>query len=310
MNAFPHYLTEIDGQTVHFLHVPSAEPDATPLLLAHTYPGSFVDFLDMIGPLTDPVAHGGRAEDAFSVVVPSMPGFAFSAPRWSTGAGPSPASPARTTPSCAGSATSRYGVHGSDNGALVARELGLLDPPGLPRPARAAAVLLPLRRPGGVREARAGGLRGAGAPEVVPVGRRLQRDERFPAADRRGRVVRLARRPARVQRAVQLLRQRHEPGHARADPHRRSRCTGSPTRRPRRCATTTRRPAPGPSPAVNAARTGVAVFADDFQTIRAFAERDNSNIVHWSRFDTGGHYAAMEQPAALVGDLRTFFAAG
>ena len=58
--------------------MPSAEPDATPLLLLHTYPGSFVDFLDMIGPLTDPVAHGGDAQDAFSVVVPSMPGFGFS----------------------------------------------------------------------------------------------------------------------------------------------------------------------------------------------------------------------------------------
>jgi hypothetical protein len=80
MNVFPQYLTEIDGQTVHFMHVPSAEPGATPLLLAHTYPGSFLDYLDMIGPLTDPVAHGARAEDAFSVVVPSPPGFAFSAP--------------------------------------------------------------------------------------------------------------------------------------------------------------------------------------------------------------------------------------
>src|SRR5215218_7804153 len=73
MNEFPHFLTEIDGQTIHFLHVPSAEAGATPLLLLHTYPGSFVDFLDLISPLTDPVAHGGSAEDAFSVVVPSMP---------------------------------------------------------------------------------------------------------------------------------------------------------------------------------------------------------------------------------------------
>src|SRR3954452_11945585 len=80
MNEFPQYRTDIDGQEVHFVHVPSTEPEATPLLLIHTYPGSFVDFLDMIGPLTDPVAHGGRAEDAFSVVVPSMPGFAFSTP--------------------------------------------------------------------------------------------------------------------------------------------------------------------------------------------------------------------------------------
>ena len=85
MNQFPHFLTEIDGQTIHFIHVRSADPDATPLLLTHTYPGSFVDFLDLIEPLTDPVAHGGRREDAFHVVVPSIPGFGFSTPqigRW------------------------------------------------------------------------------------------------------------------------------------------------------------------------------------------------------------------------------------
>ena len=129
MNAFPHYLTEIDGQTVHFLHVPSAEPDATPLLLAHTYPGSFLDYLDMIGPLTDPVAHGGRSEDAFSVVIPSPPGFAFSTPvvdrGWTI------ARVARTYDTLMRRlGYESYGVHGSDNGALVARELGLLDPPG------------------------------------------------------------------------------------------------------------------------------------------------------------------------------------
>src|SRR5919107_5730548 len=78
MNAVPNFRTDIDGQAVHFVHVRSAEPDATPLLLAHTYPGSFAEFLDLIGPLTDPVAHGGRAEDAFHLVIPSMPGFAFS----------------------------------------------------------------------------------------------------------------------------------------------------------------------------------------------------------------------------------------
>src|SRR5690349_16469187 len=80
MNAYPSFVTDIDGQTIHFVHVRSAEPTATPLLLLHTYPGSFAEFLDLIGPLTDPVAHGGRAEDAFHVVVPSMPGLGFSTP--------------------------------------------------------------------------------------------------------------------------------------------------------------------------------------------------------------------------------------
>ena len=80
MNAVRNFVTEIDGQTVHFVHVRSKEPNTTPLLLAHTYPGSFSDFLDMIGPLTDPVAYGGQPEDAFDVVIPSMPGFGFSTP--------------------------------------------------------------------------------------------------------------------------------------------------------------------------------------------------------------------------------------
>ena len=80
MNAFPHYLTEIDGQTIHFIHVPSKEEDATPLLLVHTYPGTFVDFLDMIDPLVDPVAHGGRARTRSRSSSPRCPGFGFSTP--------------------------------------------------------------------------------------------------------------------------------------------------------------------------------------------------------------------------------------
>lgn len=80
MNEFPQYLTEIDGQPIHFVHVPSKVDNATPLLLIHTYPGSFADYLDMIYPLTDPPAYGGNANDAFSVVIPSIPGFGYSLP--------------------------------------------------------------------------------------------------------------------------------------------------------------------------------------------------------------------------------------
>lgn len=80
LNAFPQYTTEIEGQQIHFLHVTSAEPNALPLLLTHGWPGSVVEFLDVIGPLTDPVAHGGDAADAFHVVIPSLPGFGFSGP--------------------------------------------------------------------------------------------------------------------------------------------------------------------------------------------------------------------------------------
>src|SRR5262249_46120434 len=77
LNAVPQFTTEIDGLAVHFIHVRSPEPDAVPLVLTHGWPGSVLEFLDLIGPLTDPVAHGGEAVDAFHVVIPSLPGYGF-----------------------------------------------------------------------------------------------------------------------------------------------------------------------------------------------------------------------------------------
>jgi pimeloyl-ACP methyl ester carboxylesterase len=78
LNAFPQYRTEIDGVGIHFLHVPSKHENALPIILTHGWPGSVVEFLKVIGPLSDPTVHGGKAEDAFHVVVPSMPGYGFS----------------------------------------------------------------------------------------------------------------------------------------------------------------------------------------------------------------------------------------
>jgi len=80
INGWPQFTTEIDGTRIHFLHLRSPEPDALPLLLTHGWPGSVVEFLDLIGPLTDPAAHGGRRSDAFHVVIPSLPGFGLSGP--------------------------------------------------------------------------------------------------------------------------------------------------------------------------------------------------------------------------------------
>ena len=78
LNAFPQFRTSIDGLGIHFLHVRSKHATALPIILTHGWPGSVVEFLDVIGPLTDPEAHGGRAEDAFHVVIPSLPGYGFS----------------------------------------------------------------------------------------------------------------------------------------------------------------------------------------------------------------------------------------
>ncbi len=90
LNAVPQFITEIDGQTIHFVHARSPEPDAIPLIITHGWPSSFVEFMGIIGPLTDPGAHGGDAADAFHVVAPSLPGFGFSTPLaepgWASGA--------------------------------------------------------------------------------------------------------------------------------------------------------------------------------------------------------------------------------
>lgn len=305
MNEFPHYLTEIDGQTVHFIHVPSAEADATPLLLAHTYPGSFVDFLDMIGPLTDPVAYGGDAADAFSVVVPSIPGFGFSTPLvdrgWTMGR------VAQTFDKLMrGLGYEQYGVHGSDGGAMIARELGLMNPDGFlglhvlqlfsfpsgdpaefeklePKDYAALEHLKWFQSVGGYNAIN------STRPQTVAVGisdspvGQLAWNELFnnfgngTSLVSRDQILTEVSLYWFTNTSATAARYHYEEAHREAEP------------------------------VVNHARTGVAVFADDFKTIRTFADRDNSNIVHWSEFPDGGHFASLERPEALTTDLRTFF---
>ncbi len=85
LNALPQFITEIDGLDIHFIHVKSPHENALPLIITHGWPGSVIEMLNVVGPLTDPTAHGGNAEDAFDVVVPSMPGYGFSGKPTATG---------------------------------------------------------------------------------------------------------------------------------------------------------------------------------------------------------------------------------
>src|SRR4029434_10796870 len=78
LNALPQFTTEIDGLGIHFIHVKSRHENALPLIMTHVWPGSVIELLEVVGPLTDPTAHGGRAEDAFDLVLPSLPGYGFS----------------------------------------------------------------------------------------------------------------------------------------------------------------------------------------------------------------------------------------
>ena len=78
LNALPQFKTEIDGVDIHFIHVKSKHENALPLIITHGWPGSIIELLEIVGPLTDPTAHGGNAEDAFDLVIPSIPGYGFS----------------------------------------------------------------------------------------------------------------------------------------------------------------------------------------------------------------------------------------
>jgi epoxide hydrolase len=127
LNAFPQFRTEIDGLGIHFLHVPSPEPRALPLVMSHGWPGSFVEFLDVIGPLTDPAAHGGDREDAFSMVCPSLPGYGWSDRPTESGWGVERIADAWAA-LMARLGYERYGAQGGDWGAMVTTLLGARHP--------------------------------------------------------------------------------------------------------------------------------------------------------------------------------------
>ena len=127
LNDFPQFRTEIDGLGIHFLHVRSPHPAAMPLILTHGWPGSFVEFIEVIGPLTDPTAHGGDAADAFHVVVPSLPGYAFSDKPTTTGWGVQKTAAAWAS-LMARLGYDRYLAQGGDWGSMVTTSIGIQDP--------------------------------------------------------------------------------------------------------------------------------------------------------------------------------------
>jgi pimeloyl-ACP methyl ester carboxylesterase len=130
INAVPNYVTEIDGLDIHFIHVPSKHEEALPVIITHGWPGSIIEQMKVIGPLTDPTAHGGTAADAFHVVIPSLPGYGFSA---------KPTEPGWNPPRIAKAwaelmrrlGYDRYIAQGGDWGNAVTENMALQQPPGL-----------------------------------------------------------------------------------------------------------------------------------------------------------------------------------
>jgi pimeloyl-ACP methyl ester carboxylesterase len=130
LNALPQFTTQIDGVDIHFIHVESPHADALPLLMTHGWPGSVIELLETVGPLTDPSAHGGRAEDAFHLVLPSLPGYGFSGEP--TEVGWDPGRTARAWAELMGRlGYPRYVAQGGDLGAIVTDAMGRQAPQGL-----------------------------------------------------------------------------------------------------------------------------------------------------------------------------------
>jgi len=130
LNALPMFKTEIDGADIHFIHVKSSHEGALPLIITHGWPGSILELLDAIGPLTDPTAHGGSAEDAFHVVIPSLPGYGFSGEPTETGWHPGRIAQAWAELMNRLGYT-RYVAQGGDQGAAVTDAMGRQEPEGL-----------------------------------------------------------------------------------------------------------------------------------------------------------------------------------
>lgn len=314
INEFPQFTTEIDGQAIHFVHIKSPEANATPLMLIHGWPGSFIEFMEMIGPLTDPVAHGGDAADAFDVVIPSVPGHGFSIPLSEPGWTHARIAQAFTE-LMARLGYDRYGVQGGDIGAFQAPLMGQLDAEHVIGVHVNALVTFPSGDPAeleGLTEseqerlarfqnyeqdmmgyAQIQGTR----PQTIaysladsPVGQLAWIVEKFkewtdPAAELpedavdRDHILTDISIYWFTNTAGSSANLYYETFH---DPS-----MFAPRER-------------GTVP------MGVAVSLTQDIAIRRLAERDH-NVVHWSEFAEGGHFAAMEAPEFLTDDIRTFF---
>jgi pimeloyl-ACP methyl ester carboxylesterase len=130
LNALPQFTTQIDGVEIHFIHVRSPRADALPLIMTHGWPGSVIELLEVVGPLTDPTAHGGRAEDAFDLVLPSLPGYGFSGEPADVGWDPGRIAHAWSVLMDRLGYT-RYVAQGGDQGAGVTDAMGRQAPEGL-----------------------------------------------------------------------------------------------------------------------------------------------------------------------------------
>jgi pimeloyl-ACP methyl ester carboxylesterase len=327
LNTFPQFVTTIDGLDIHFIHVRSKHPNALPLVITHGWPGSILEQIKLIGPLTDPTAHGGKAEDAFDVVIPSMPGYGFSGKPTSPGWGPERM--ARAWPELMKRlGYTRYVAQGGDWGAFVVDQMGLQAPAGL----LAIHTNMPATVPADVDKALL-----AGGP--APSGLSAEEQRAYEQLVRTFKQVDYARlmasRPqtlygiadSPVGLAAWLLDHNDADGQPAAAVatalNRTTSTTGELTRDEildnitLYWLTNT---------GVSASRlyweykggffnakgvkipVAVTVFpGEQYEAPRSWTERAYPKLIHYNRVEKGGHFAAWEQPTIFVQELRAAF---
>jgi pimeloyl-ACP methyl ester carboxylesterase len=311
INDIGSFRTVLDGVGVHFLHARSPEPSAMPLLLCHGWPGSVLEFRHLVGPLTDPVAHGGRAEDAFHVVIPSMPGFGFSDKPTAAGWGVS-----RTADAWIG-LMDRLGHHewvaqGGDWGSAVVEAISRKAPEGF----LGMHVNLPLVFPTAQEIEDA-------TPDEQRMLDKAQRYRSVLDGYSREQATRpqsigyaLADSPAGLAAWIYTLFQ--DVTDSDGDPE-----AVVPRDEilddimmywlPNAGPSSVRlyweaRQEPGGAPGPNPTPAGFSIFPGEaVQASRRWIEKRYSHVLHYRQLDRGGHFAALEQPAVLAEEIRTTF---
>ncbi len=309
LNRIPQFMTEIDGQPIHFMHVRSPQPNAFPLILSHGWPSSPAEYLDLIGPLTDPQAHGLDASVAFHLVIPSLPGMGLSSPL----AGPgwdATRTAAAWDKLMKRLGYERYGAQGGDAGALVTRELGILAPQGLAGIHLQQIFAFPSGAPGEMEALspfEQAGLANLGNFQKYAGYADIQ--SKRPGTLAFGLVdspTALLAWNAELfygfegENAPQVNRDRFlthvslywftGTGGQAAESYFANAQTGAGYRE-----------LPNHTP------TAVASFPNDFRSVRKFAERSNHRLVQWTEMPRGGHFANETDAPLVADDIRRFF---
>jgi pimeloyl-ACP methyl ester carboxylesterase len=309
LNAYPQFLTEIEGQTIHFLHIRSPEPNAVPLVLTHGWPSSFLEFIEVIGPLTVPRAHGLDAGIAFDLVIPSLPGYGFSTPL--AGQGWDPIRTARAWDMLMkGLGYERYGAAGGDAGALVTREMAILNPEGLLGVHLQQVFAFPSGAEGEMDRLSPFELAGfANLEKFQKYNGYAEIQSKRPGTLAYGLVdspvAQLAwnaelafgfegEASASFDRDLFLANTSiywfTSTGSGQGSFYFEGAQTGGGYRE-----------IPTDVP------TAVASFPDDFRSVRSFVERSFSRIEQWTEMDKGGHFGALDAPDAFAADVASFF---